>query len=121
MFRLIKTLNVWGSSDFKEALKKEIEQLDADQLPLQQGLSAGSHVQGDKFSTMILCTSEDEDFIHVKAGIFYNSIICGCACADDPTPVSELNEYCEVRLDISKKTAETMVTLLTDEVGKMEL
>ena len=121
MLRLTKSLSAWGASGFGDVLKQEIEQLNADQLPLQQGLSAGNYVLGDKFSVMILGTVEDEDFIHVKAGVFYNSIIGGCACADDPTPVSELNEYCEVRLDISKKTAETMVTLLTDEVGKMEL
>jgi hypothetical protein len=81
----------------------------------------GNYALGGKFTVMILGVSEDKDFIHAKAGIFYNSIIAGCGCADDPTPVSELNEYCEVRLDISKKTAETMVTLLTDEAGKMEL
>lgn len=115
MIWLIKSLNAWGTSDYKVALKKEIEQLDADQLPLQQGLSAGNYVSGDKFSVMILGATEDENFIHARAGIFYNSIIGGCACADDPTPVSELNEYCVVQLDIDKKTAETKVVLLTDE------
>jgi len=119
MLRLTKALNVWGTPEFKDVLKKEIEQLDADQLPLQQGLSAGNYVVGDKFSVMILDTSEDEGYIHAKAGIFYNSIIGGCACADDPTPVSELNEYCVVRLDIDKKTAETTIALLTDEAEEI--
>ena len=66
-----------GALEFKSAIKKEIEQLDAGQLPLQRGLLAGSHVQGDKFTAMILGVSEDKDFIHAKAGIFYNSIIAG--------------------------------------------
>ncbi|OGI38548.1 MAG: hypothetical protein A2V91_05890, partial [Candidatus Muproteobacteria bacterium RBG_16_64_10] len=100
--------------------KKEIEQLDANLFPLQQGLSAGNYVLGDKFSVMILGVSEDEGFIHAKAGIFYNSILAGCACADDPTPISELSEYCEVRLDIDKKTAETTVVLLTEESEEKE-
>lgn len=115
MIWLIKSLNAWGTPDYKVVLKKEIEQLDAGLLPLQQGLSAGNYVSGDKFSAMILGATEDENSIHARAGIFYNSIIGGCACADDPTPVSELNEYCEVRLDIDKKTAETKIVLLTDE------
>ncbi len=114
MIRLVKTLNAWGNSGFTGALKAEVEQLDAGLLPLQQGLSAGNYVVGDKFSVMILNTSEDEGYLHAKAGIFYNSIVGGCACADDPTPVSELNEYCVVRLDIDKKTAETTISLLTD-------
>ncbi len=118
MIRLTNALNAWGTPEFKDVLKKEFEQLDADQLPLQQGLSAGNYVLGDKFSVMILGTSEDENFIHAKAGIFYSSILGGCACADDPTPVSELNEYCEVRLDIDKKTAETKISLLPDQASE---
>ncbi len=115
MIRLTKSLNAWGASGFRDVLKQEIERSDAGLLPLQQGLSAGNYALGEKFSVMVLSTSEYEGFIHAKVGIFYNSIIGGCACADDPTPVSELNEYCEVRLDIDKKTAETAITLLTDE------
>ncbi len=120
MLRLANVINAWRTPDFKGVLKKEIEQLGADQLPLQQGLSAGNYVVGGKFSVMVLDASEDEGFIHARAGIFYNSIIGGCACADDPTPVSELNEYCVVRLDIDKKTAETTVVLLTEESEEKE-
>ena len=120
MIRLTNTLSTWGAPDLKDVLKKEIEQLDANLLPLQQGLSAGNYILGDKFSVMILGASGDEGFIHAKAGIFYNSIIAGCACADDPTPVNELNEYCEVRLEINRKTAETTVVLLTEETERTE-
>ena len=42
MIRLTNTLNAWGTPDFKDIFKKEIEQMDAEQLPLQQGLSTGS-------------------------------------------------------------------------------
>lgn len=115
MILLTKALNVWGSPEFTVILKAEVERLNSGLLPLQEGLSAGNYVVGDKFNAMILGTSEDENFIHAKVGIFYNSIIGGCACADDPTPVSELNEYCVVQLDIDKKTAETTISLLTDE------
>lgn len=115
MIRFTKSLNTWGASGFREALKQEIELLNPDHLPLQQGLSAGNYVSGNKFSVMILGTSEDENFIHARAGIFYNSIIGGCACADDPTPVSELNEYCVVHLYIDKKTAETRIVLVPDQ------
>ena len=115
MFWLTNALNTWRTPEFKDVLKKEIEQLDAGQLPLQQGLSAGNYVLGDKFSVMILGVSEEKDFIHARAGIFYTGIIAGCSCADDPTPVNELSEYCEVRFDIDKKTAETAVLLLRDQ------
>ena len=121
MIRLTKSLNAWGTPDFRDTLKKEIEQMGSEQLPLQQGLSAGSHVQGDKFTVMILGVTEQNDFIRARAGVFYTSIIAGCSCADDPTPVSELNEYCEVQLDIGKKTAETMVMLVPEPAEKTEI
>ena len=105
MLRLAKAFSVWGTPEFTEILKEEIEQLDADQLPLQQGLSTGSYAFDGKFNVMIISVSEDEGFIRARAGIFYSGIIAGCSCADDPMPVNEMNEYRAVRLDIGKKTA----------------
>ena len=114
MIRLTRSLNAWGTPDFKDVLKKEIEQIDAGQLPLQQGLSTGSYVIDGKFNVMIIGVTEDAAIIRVKAGIFYSGIIAGCSCADDPTPVNEESEYCVVQLDINKQTADTTVVLLAE-------
>jgi len=114
MLRLPRSLNAWGTPAFAAILKQEIEQAGAAPLPLQQGLSVSSVALGDKISVMINGISEDAGFIHARAGIFYSGIIAGCSCADDPTPVGENSEYCEVRFDIDKNTAETMVTLLAE-------
>lgn len=83
-----------------------------DELPLQQGMSTGSHAVDKPVSVMIIHVSDDPDHIHVRAGIFYSAIIAGCSCADDPTPVEEHAEYCEIRLDIDKATAATAISLL---------
>jgi len=112
MILLTNTLNAWGTSGFESALKGEIEQLDTGLLPLQQGLSTSSHVTDSPRKVIILRVSDDEGFMRVRAGIFYSGIIAGCSCADDPTPVDELNEYCEVRIEINKQTAEARVTLV---------
>jgi len=114
MIQLTETLNAWGTPDFKDVLKKEIEQIDAGQLPLQQGLSTGSHVIDGKFNVMIIGVAEDAAIIRVKAGIFYSGIIAGRSCADDPAPVNEESEYCVVQLDINKQTADTTVALLAE-------
>ena len=111
MIQLKQTLRAWGTPDFKAVLKQEIAR-DADQLPLQQGLSSGNYVTADPITVMISSVAEMENIIRVRAGIFYQGILGGCSCADDPTPTSESNEYCEVQLDIDKTTAETAVTLL---------
>lgn len=114
MIRLTKTLNAWGTPGFEDMFKGEVEQLDADRLPLQQALSTSSHVTDSQRTVTIIRTSEDEDLIHIKAGIFYSGIIAGCSCADDPTPIDEQNEYCVVHIDIHKQTAEATITLLDE-------
>jgi hypothetical protein len=111
MIRLPDSLNAWGMPGFRDVLKQEIEQLDAEQLPLQQGLSRSSYVTERPFQAMLLGVDEAAGSIHVRAGIFYTGVIAGCSCADDPTPVDELNEYCEVLLIIDRHTADTTVTL----------
>ena len=114
MMRLTETLNAWGTPDFKDILKKEIERMDAGQFPLQQGLSTGSYTLDGKFNAMIIGVVEEAGLIRVKAGIFYSGIIAGCSCADDPTPVNEESEYCVVQLDIDKQTADTTIALLAE-------
>lgn len=112
MLRLYNTIKAWGSPAFNDSLKTEIEQLNAEHLPLQQGLTRSNYAMDNKIEAMILNVADDNQFIHAKVGIFYSGIIAGCNCADDPTPVEEQNEYCEVQFVINKQTAETSVMLL---------
>lgn len=114
MIRLTKSLKAWGTPEFESVFKSEIEQIEAGQLPLQQGLKTGSYALEGKHKAMVIHAAEAADAIHVKAGIFYSGILTGCACADDPTPVNEESEYCVVRMSINKSTAETTVTLLPE-------
>jgi hypothetical protein len=112
MIRLDKSLRAWGKADFEAILKREVEELGADHLPLQQGLSGSSYVAESPITVMIHRVAEMENAIRIKAGIFYQGIIGGCSCADDPTPTGENNEYCEVQIDIDKTTAATEVALI---------
>lgn len=114
MIQLTDSLKAWGSPDFRQVLQNEIEQLDISDLPLQQGLSQTSMVSDSRFNVMIIDVREEADSIGVKAGIFYQGVIAGCSCADDPTPVEEQAEYCVVWLSIGKHAAETTVTLLPE-------
>ena len=112
MIRLPKSADAWGTTGFTDVLKRELGEMGTDQLPLQQGMSSGNHALDKRLSVMIISVADDPDQIHVKAGIFYTGIIAGCSCADDPTPVDEQAEYCEIRLDIDKETAATAIRLL---------
>ena len=114
MFKLSLSLRAWNSRNFNAVLKKEIGSLAANHLPLQQGLSYSSYAIGDNVSARIINVESNNEFILAKAGLFYTGVIAGCNCDDDPSPVDELNEYCEVLFSINKQTAEATVTFLTD-------
>ena len=107
-------LNAWGKPAFEETLKKEITTMDVALLPLQKALAYSSYTDGANRSVVILSMAAEADCIRVKAGICYSGINAGCSCADDPTPMSEISEYCEVQFMIDKVTAETTVTLLAE-------
>jgi hypothetical protein len=111
MIKLTKSLGAWGTPAFNDVLKNEIENLDAQCLPLQQGLSHSSYAIDSEFNVMIINAWEENDFLHAKAGIFFYGVIAGCSCADDPTPVPEQSEYCEILVDIKKISAETCISL----------
>jgi hypothetical protein len=112
MICLPDSLAGWGTPAFNETFKQEVAQLGASALPLQEGLALSSHVADSPFSVMVISATEGPVSIHVKAGIVYSGIIAGCSCADDPTPISEQTEYCEVMFEINKLTADTTAALV---------
>ncbi len=114
MIRLGKSLSAWGSPAFDGILKQEVAQLGVGQLPLQQGLTSSSIALDDPIDVMIISVVDAADRLQVKVGLFYSGIIAGCSCADDPTPIDRNTEYCVVRLDIDKTSADTTVTLLAE-------
>lgn len=112
MIRLGKTLSARGTPEFAQALKTELEQIAIDRLPLQQGLCTGNAVADEPFTVVVNRVSEAGEVIRVTVGIFFKSVIGGCSCTDDPTPASEINEYCEVQLEIDTRSAATAIALV---------
>jgi hypothetical protein len=111
MLKLDKSLRAWGTPDFEAILKQEVAD-GAQHLPLQQGLASCNYVADAPITLLVQRVAETEKLIRIKAGIFYQGIIGGCSCTDDPTPASEITEYCVVQLDIDKATAATAVALV---------
>ena len=111
MPQLTETLKAWGTPACKEILKTEIESLDAEQLPLQQGMAQSSYVSDEPFRAMIISLGEQDQGLQAKVGVFYSGIIAGCNCADDPTPVDVQPEYCVVQVDIDRDSAEASFRL----------
>jgi hypothetical protein len=114
MIQLKKSLIAFGMPDFNTVLIKEIEQMGVNELPLQQGLTNSSYALDSNVKAIIFNISEEKSKISIKAGIYYTGIIAGCNCADDPTPADEQSEYCEVRIDIEKKSANSVIYLINE-------
>lgn len=109
---LSQTLDAWGRSDFPAVFSAEVQSFGANVLPLQAALAHSSQVSGDTFSVMVLTSSATPTHLHVRAGIFYAGVIVGSCCADDPTPLCEQPEYCELCFTIERGSGVTTVTLL---------
>ena len=114
MIRLPQVLFAWGHPGFETALKLAIQNLDSETLPLQAGLTAGSYALDKPLDAMVIQSSETERFIEVKTGIFYKSLMPGCACAGDPTVEDMQNEHITVQVSIDKLTAEATFRLLDE-------
>ena len=112
MIKLTKTIQSLDSDSYKKVAKEEIQNIEPDLLPLQQGLSFSSYVGKAPFTVVILKVTEETNTLNIKTGIFYTGIIAGCSCSDDPSPTDEQNEYCELQFSINKDTAETEIRLL---------
>ncbi len=102
----------WGEADFESACKRAIAAMDPAHLPLQQGLRHGGMALDDGIEAVILAAEDGGEEIVLKVGLFYKSVISGCSCADDPTPIDEMDEYCELALRVGKEDGTVRVRLL---------
>ncbi len=112
MILLTDAAQAWGTGAFESVLKEELKSLGLNGLPLQQGLSSSSVALDDRLQVVLLSVGDDAGQILVRAGLFYTGIIAGCSCADDPGPVEEQNEYCEISVTIGKHSGKASLTLI---------
>ncbi|MFP4462738.1 MAG: hypothetical protein ACLFO0_02670 [Guyparkeria sp.] len=92
--------------------KAEISALSPDELPLEQGMSRGSVVTGDALSAMVIRSRIGPDRIRIHAGLFFTSVVAGCACTNDPSPMIDEPEYVEVEFEIDRRDGAATVRLL---------
>ena len=116
MIRLQKAARAWLAGDFESVLKGELEALPVGQLPLQQGMRVGNYLLDEKPLVMIFSIVDGDGIVQIRIGVSYQGMIAGCSCADDPTPVEPVNEYCELYLALDKQTGEATVSLVDDQV-----
>jgi hypothetical protein len=116
MLILGEVLRAWGAPQFEQVLKRQLA-VHVAELPLRQGMAQGNLVIDTPISILLLAAKESPVALDIRVGIFYQSVIGGCSCADDPTPVSENTEYCVLQLEVSRPDAVTQVRLVDEETA----
>lgn len=111
---LPKSAKAWGSPDFPWIFKNELAGCSGE-LPLQKCLASSSYALTERIEVMLIDSVMEANTLKVRAGIFFEGILGGCSCADDPTPVEEQHEYCEVLFEIDRNTGATSAVLLEEE------
>lgn len=106
MLELPVSAAAWGTARFDDALRQELTR-QADRLPLLRALAQGNAVLDAPLTVTLLDAREQDGIVKVKVGVFFQSLIAGCSCADDPSPISPLNEYAELvlALDLDRGAA----------------
>jgi hypothetical protein len=114
MPHLTQSLAAWNTPAFAETLQQELANLPQLASQLQQAMEQGSALGSQPPRITLLASREEGETLMVRIGIFYSSIIAGCNCADDPGPMEENTEYCQLALTIHKATADLSITPIAD-------
>lgn len=115
MIKLPAALAAWGGADFKDTLKRELEDLEPARLPLQQAVSTTSYALDERITAIVHGAEAGPGVIRARVGVFFSGLVPGCSCADDPTPVEPQNQYCELAVAIDRATAIATVMVLEDD------
>lgn len=114
MNTLPKSLAAWDTPAFETVFKTELPTL-GNALPLQENLTAGSYAVENSVEVMIISKTADDGFIRVKTGLFYTSLMPGCACAGDPTVEDTQNEHATILVSINRETGAAIFETLKNE------
>lgn len=107
---LAEVAAAWRLPVFERKFCRAVADLDKSLLPLQAALEQGNHVGESPPGVTVLGCQRTGDVIEVRAGIFFTGINAGNCCADDPGPVEEHPEYCELVFRIHAVSGETSIS-----------
>jgi hypothetical protein len=109
MVFLKQSLTDWGTEQFVNSFKQEVESLKNGDLPLAEGASISGYVDDSNLAVTLKSQCQTDKAIIIEFGIFFEEIIAGCSCGDDsPTE----NSYCEMCVAIDKHSGEAVFKLI---------
>ncbi len=112
MKRLPKSLSAFGSTIFNQTVKQELADFNNTDFPLHLATTQGGIVDNKQVSISVLNSIEKATNIEVKLAVFFDELVAGCSCGDQPMQV---NNYCQLLLLINKQTSQATFLMLPDE------
>lgn len=91
----------WETPDFKPYCLAQLKAF-VDELPLGQCCMHSSVIDPESVSFRMISTQRQDTSIGLKIGVFFEELLSGCACSDDPSQAMiRENGYCEMQLLIT--------------------
>ena len=92
----------WETPDFKSYCLAQLKAF-APELPLGHCCTHSSMIDPESIGFRIISTQHQDSSIGLKIGVFFEEVLSGCACSDDPSQAMiRENGYCEMQLLISE-------------------
>ena len=95
--RLPECLNCPDDTVLAARLKTAVSQLPPGSLPLHLATTQGGLVDDSKLAVTVLDIRHRHNMIMSRIGVFFDEIVGGCNCHDDPVTV---NRYCTLQVSI---------------------
>ncbi|MCX7898051.1 MAG: hypothetical protein N2441_09280 [Rhodocyclaceae bacterium] len=100
---LPQSRNAWGRPEFAAILKEELRRK-AHALPLERWLAKTNMAMPETLEVMLISAEEADGRVLLRVGAFFSGLTVGCACVDDPTPLTPEPEYAEIVLMLDLST-----------------
>lgn len=107
----METRDSWGQQNFADVLQRELLSLPAGTLPLHLATEQGGIVDDTSIEISLLGSEEQAATLEVRAWVFFEEIISGCNCDDDPMSTRSL---CTLLVRIDKTDATADFSVLED-------
>ncbi len=108
---LTAALQTRGTDRFRPELQAALTALDAESLCLHQATTMGGCVDADSIAVTILSIADETGDPVVRVGVFFNEIVGGCNCHDDPVASPA---YCELIVSLDAVTGQAEIRKLTE-------
>ena len=114
MIHLPESCAAWGTPAFAEVLARELAAARAE-LPLLHAMAHGNAIADEPITVSVRHAAAANEELRLRVSVFFASLIAGCSCADDPTPIDTLHEYCELDVTVARCSGEARIALRLDE------